>query len=51
MKTATILSMAFVLTFIVEHSTTKYLLVEIDDEIDGGLGYIGGIGEWAGVSI
>jgi len=47
MKTATLLSIAFVLTFIVEHATTKYLLIEIDDEIDGGLGSIGGMEEWA----
>merc|ERR1712141_255998 len=43
MKIATILSMAFAVTFIVEQSTAKYLLVEIDGEIDDGLGSIDGI--------
>merc|ERR1711936_404670 len=36
--------MAFVFTFIAKQSTTRYLLVEIDGDIDGGLGVIGGIG-------
>ena len=44
MKKATLLSMAFVFTFIAEHSTARYLLVEIDSDIDSGLGFIGGIG-------
>ena len=44
MKKATVILMAFVVTFIAEHSTTRYLLVEIDGDIDGGPGFIGGIG-------
>ena len=43
MKTATMMSMAFVFLFILKYSAAKYILVEIVDEVDDGLGTIAGL--------
>ena len=43
MKKATMMSMAFVFLFVVEYSAAKYILVEIADEVDDGLGAMAGL--------
>ena len=43
MKKATMMSMAFVFLFVVEYSAAKYILVEVVDEVDDGLGTIAGL--------
>ena len=43
MKKATMMSMAFVFLFVVEYSAAKYILVEIADEVDDGLGTMAGL--------
>ena len=43
MKKATMMSMAFVFLFVVEYSAAKYILVEITDKVDDGLGTIAGL--------
>ena len=43
MKKATMMSMAFVFLFVVEYSAAKYVLVEIANEVDDGLGTIAGL--------
>ena len=37
------MSMAFVFLFVVEYSAAKYILVEIADEVDDGLGAMAGL--------
>ena len=37
------MSMAFVFLFVVEYSAAKYILVEIADKVDDGLGTIAGL--------
>ena len=43
MKTATMILMAFVFLFILKYSAAKYILVEIADKVDDGLGTIAGL--------
>ena len=43
MKKTTMMSMPFVFLFIVEYSAAKYILVEIADKVDAGLGTIAGL--------
>ena len=43
MKKATMMSMAFVFLFVVEYSAAKYILVEIADKVDDGLGTMAGL--------
>ena len=43
MKKARMMLMAFVFLFVVEYSSAKYILVEIADKVDDGLGTIAGL--------
>ena len=43
MKSTTMMSIAFVFLFVVEYSAAKYILVEITDKVDDGLGTIAGL--------
>ena len=43
MKKAAMMSMGFVFLFILKYSAAKYILVEIVDEVDDGLGTIAGL--------
>ncbi len=43
MKKAAMMSMGFVFLFILKYSAAKYILVEMVDKVDDGLGTIAGL--------